>query len=52
MSENEEPLSLTHLRESEFKLQREQEANPNRASAIALTHIQTAILWLEKALKT
>lgn len=47
-----EPKSLTYLRESELNLLREQESNPNRARVIALTHIQTAILWIEKSLKT
>ena len=55
MSTSNEPLSLTHLKDAEINLKREQEQNPNRGAAmcvpprfaIALTHLQTAILWLE-----
>jgi hypothetical protein len=43
-----ESTSLSSLKEAEIRLQREQQKNPNRAAAIAMTHIQTAILWLEK----
>lgn len=43
-----ESESLTYLREAELKLQREQSQTSNRDRAIALTHIQTAILWLCK----
>jgi hypothetical protein len=43
------PTSLTYLKDAELNLKREQEKNPNRAAAIALTHLQTAILWLQEA---
>lgn len=47
-----EPNSLDLLKAAEQKLKQEQENNPNRAAAIALTNLQTAILWLEKSLSS
>lgn len=43
-----EPLWLKNLRDAEAELQTLQTASANRDRAIALTHLQTALLWLCK----
>lgn len=43
-----ESEALSYLREAELNLKREEKAGITQERAIALTHVQTAILWLCK----
>lgn len=38
---------INYLRLAEIEIQKQQSANANRKLAIALTHLQTAILWVK-----
>lgn len=42
-----ESSALPYLKDAEKALKEEQTDTPSREGAIALTHLQTAILWLE-----
>jgi hypothetical protein len=38
---------INYLKFAEIELQKQQTINANRKLAIALTHLQTAILWIK-----
>ena len=42
---------INYLKLAELEIQKQQSTNANRKLAIALTHLQTAILWIEDSEK-
>jgi len=42
-------LSIDYLNQIDKELNQEQKENGSREVAIAITHLQTAILWLQKS---